>query len=66
MWVTISSVSFCSSLFWDKGLEAEHGYLVILVAPYGQTDAPNLKSVFDVPHLVKDAFLLETQCTFGR
>jgi hypothetical protein len=34
------------------------------VAPYGQEDVPELKSVFEWPHLKNKAVFLDTQCTF--
>ena len=33
------------------------------VAPYGQEDVPELKSVFEWPHLKDNAAFLDTQCT---
>jgi hypothetical protein len=34
------------------------------VAPYGQENIPELKSVFEWPHLKDNAVFLDTQCTF--
>jgi hypothetical protein len=34
------------------------------VAPYGQEDIPELRSVFEWPHLKDNAVFLDTQCTF--
>jgi hypothetical protein len=33
------------------------------VAPYGQEDVPELKSVFELPHLKNKFVFLDTQCT---
>ena len=33
------------------------------MAPYGQEDIPELKSVFEWPHLKDNAVFLDTQCT---
>ena len=32
------------------------------MAPYGQEEIPELRSVFEWPHLVKNAVFLDTQC----
>jgi len=34
------------------------------VAPYGQEDVPELRSVFEWPHLKQGAVFLDTQCRF--
>jgi len=34
------------------------------VAPYGQEDVPELRSVFEWPHLKHGSVFLDTQCTF--
>ena len=34
------------------------------VSPYGQEDIPELKSVFEWPHLKNNAIFLDTQCMF--
>ena len=33
------------------------------MAPYGQEEIPELKSVFEWPHLKENAVFLDTQCT---
>ena len=35
------------------------------MAPYGQEDIPELKSVFEWPHLRENAVFLDTQCPFS-
>ena len=37
--------------------------IIGLVPPYGQEDIPDLKSVFEVPHLRSGEIFLDTQCT---
>lgn len=34
----------------------------MIVAPYGQSDVKDLRSIFEVPHLRKRAVFLDTQC----
>lgn len=34
----------------------------LLVPPYGQSDVPGLKSIFEFPHLENNAYFLDTQC----
>lgn len=36
------------------------------MAPYGQGDINDLKSVFEMKHLQKGAIFLDTQCAFIR
>ena len=33
------------------------------MAPYGQEEIPELRSVFEWPHLMENAVFLDTQCT---
>lgn len=33
-----------------------------IVAPYGQSDVKDLRSIFEVPHLRERAVFLDTQC----
>lgn len=34
------------------------------VAPYGQEDIGNLRSIFEMPHLRRRAIFLDTQCAY--
>src|ERR1700753_401874 len=36
-----------------------------VVAPHGQEEIPELRSVFELPHLMENAVFLDTQCTLS-
>lgn len=40
--------------------------LSYVVAPFGQSEIPNLQSIFEIDHLVRNAAFLNTQCTSCR
>jgi hypothetical protein len=51
----------------NVGVRARVGIIVdandgLTVAPYGQEDVPELKSVFEWSHLKDNAAFLDTQC----
>jgi len=51
----------CGEREWMRSRCTDSGSTV---SPYGQEDIPELKSVFEWPHLRDNAAFLDTQCMF--
>ena len=52
----------CEEYTWMKSWNTNSGSTV---PPHGQEDVPELRSVFEWPHLKQGAIFLDTQCAFN-